>query len=122
MTAKVISNIERRDINGKRHDNDATTVKLWVESMKCQEKIQYYFIITQKSFQLVLQSGFQSEMLAPEKVVCTDDTDGKNAYNLHLTILMVLNELEEGLPEIGLYAIILTHQVCKLVSMQSRPM
>ena len=32
----------------------------------------------------------------PEKVVCIDDTHGTNAYNLHLTTLMVLDELEEG--------------------------
>ena len=103
VTAKDISNIERSfnlDINGKRHDDDATSVKLWVESMKFQENnpvLHYYH--SDESFQLVLQSAFQSEMLkklAPEKVVCIDDTHGTNAYNLHLTTLMVLDELEEG--------------------------
>ena len=29
-------------------------------------------------------------------MVCIDDTHGTNTYNLHLTTLMVVDELEEG--------------------------
>ena len=105
-TPKDIRNIENSfglGINGRRHDDDSTSVKLWIDEMKLQETTNPVLLHehTEHDFILVLQTKFQAEMLAnfaSQKVVCVDDTHGTNAYGFTLTTLMVVDEYGEGFP------------------------
>ena len=50
---------------------------------------------------LIIQSPFQANMLktfSSQKAVFIDDTHGTNAYGLHLTTLLVVDDYGEGLP------------------------
>jgi len=93
---KDIRNIKNNlglGINGRRHDDDSTSVKLWIDEMKLQE--------TTNPVLLVLQTKFQAEILANfafQKVVCVDYTHGTNAYGFTLTLYMVVDEYGEGFP------------------------
>ena len=103
---KDIRNIEKSfglNIDGQKHNDDATSVKLWVEEMKCQGEsnpvLLYDHNDSSDDFIIVLQSTLQAEMLkhlASQKVVCIDDTHGTNAYNFYLSSLMVIDEFGEG--------------------------
>ena len=105
-TMKDIRNIEKSfgmNIDGQKHNDDATSVKLWVEEMKAQGESNpvLFYDHNDKSddFIIVLQSTLQAEMLkhlASQKVVCIDDTHGTNAYNFYLSSLMVIDEFGEG--------------------------
>lgn len=102
---KDICNIEKSfglNIDGQKHNDDATSVKLWVEEMKSQgdsNPVLLYDHNSSDDFIIVLQSTLQAEMLkclASQKVVCIDDTHGINAYNFYLSSLMVIDEFGEG--------------------------
>ena len=105
-TMKDIRNIERRfglNNDGQMNNDDATSVKLWVEEMKSQADnnpvLLYDHNNSSDDFIIVLQSTLQAEMLkcfASKNVVCIDDTHGTNAYNFYLTSLMVIDEFGEG--------------------------
>ena len=48
---------------------------------------------------MVLQSPLQRNMLKQcslQSTICVDDTHGTNAYEFHLTTLMVIDEFDEG--------------------------
>lgn len=50
---------------------------------------------------LIIQSPFQANMLklfSSQRTVFVDDTHGTNAYGIHLTTLLVVDEYGEGFP------------------------
>ena len=105
-TMKDIDNIEKSfglNADGKRHNDDSTSVMLWVEEMK-QEVNKNPVLLYEPSdrsddFILVIQSSLQAEMMkchASGKVVCIDDTHGTNAYGFYLTTIMIMDEFGEG--------------------------
>ena len=103
-TTQDVRNIERSfclGVNGRRHDDDATSVKVWVDDMRSQEINNPVLLYehTEDAFILVIQSKFQAELLrkyASQNVVCVDDTHGTNAYNFNLITLIVVDEYGEG--------------------------
>ena len=109
ITTKDISNIERSyGINSDhiRHQDDATSVKLWIEDMKSTESNNPVLLYEPQEmegteFLLVLQSLFQANMLkilCSGKTVCVDVTHGTNSYGFHLTTVVVIDEYGEGFP------------------------
>ena len=114
-TKKDIANIERAfGLRGHRkHDDDATSVRLWVKEMKSKgdktpvllykEQGKYYDMwpsLHTQEFALAIQTLFQAEMLktfGPGKVKCIDATH-KNRYDFQLVTLLVINEYGEGFP------------------------
>ena len=109
ITTKDIRNIEKGygiDSGHIRHQDDATSVKLWVDDMSSAESNNPVLLYEPQEtegteFMLVLQSNFQAEMLkilCSGKTVCVDDTHGTNSYGFHLTTVVVIDEYGEGFP------------------------
>ena len=113
ITRKDIANIERSyGLQGsKRHDDDATSVHLWVIEMehagnknpvifykpqgKCLEKTS----LLKNDFVLAVQTSLQVDVLktcGPNKVICIDATHGTNAYDFSLITVVVMDEFGEG--------------------------
>ena len=116
ITRKDIANIERAYglRRHRRHDDDATSVRLWVDEMdskgdknpvlvyKEQGKnhIKWPNLHTRDSA-LAIQSPFQTETLklfGPGKVICIDATRGTNGYDFQLVTILVVDEFGEGYP------------------------
>ncbi|XP_065896991.1 uncharacterized protein [Dysidea avara] len=108
ITKKDIRNIEKAfGLRGnERHEDDATSVGLWVEEMRQSDNNPVLLYKAQgvndstlckDDFVLALQTPFQAYMLMTfgnDKVVCIDSTHGTNA----LTTVIVVDELGEGYP------------------------
>ena len=105
ITAKDIDNIDEQfgiKEDYKRHSDDATSVKLWVDEMSgCNDNPVLLYNAGDLNFVMVLQSPLQKTMLkqrSAQSTICIDDTHGTNAYQFHLTTLMVIDEFGEGFP------------------------
>ena len=113
LTRKDIANIQRtyclRGI--ERHKDDATSVHLWVESMKVQKDNPVLLYKPQgqvdaeglatPDFVLALQTQLQADILrrfSQNRVVCVDGTHGTNGYDFTLITVMVIDEYGEGFP------------------------
>ena len=81
---------------------DATSVHLWVDEMNGWDGNPVSLHDAgDLSFLMVLQSSLQRNMLkqcSSQSTIYVDDTHGTNAYEFHLTILMVIDECGEGFP------------------------
>ena len=104
-TAKDIDNIDEKfgtKDDYKRHSDDATSVKLWVDEMNgCDGNPVLLYDAGDLSFLMVLQSPLQRNLLkqrCSQSTICVDDTHGTNAYEFHLPTLMVIDEFGEGFP------------------------
>ena len=104
-TAKDIDNIDEKfgtKDDYKRHSDDATSVKLWIDEMNgCDSNPVLLYDAGDLSFLMVLQSPLQRNLLkqrCSQSTICVDDTHGTNAYEFHLTTLMVIDEFGEGFP------------------------
>ena len=115
ISRKDIRNIERAyGLNGdRRHDDDATSVELWVNEMndkgdqspvllyKPQGKNKTFDNLHANDFVLAIQTPMQADMmkaLGNEKVVCIDATHGTNGYDFSLITVLVTDEFGEGYP------------------------
>ena len=109
ITAKDVDNIDRKiGINAeyRRHNDDSTSIGLWVEEMKSRgndNPVLFYKPLQKDNpdFMLIIQSSFQANMLklfSSQRAVFVDDTHGTNAYGIHLTTLLVVDEYGEGFP------------------------
>lgn len=99
------------DYNTKLHEDDFTSVKLWVEeSRKHEDCPVLYFknqgdedpenILEKNDFALILMTNFQKHMackLASQKV-CIDGTHGLNAYDFQLHSIVTVDEYHNGVP------------------------
>lgn len=114
ITRKDIANIEKAyglKVD-RRHDDDATSVMLWVEEMKTKAdenpvliykpqgsstELSYMHI---NDFVLAIQTPLQAEMLKRfgNNVLCIDATHGTNGYDFSLITLIVIDEFGEGYP------------------------
>ena len=114
-TRKDITNIERSfGLHGnKRHDDDATSVMLWVEEMRktgTKSPVLVYkrqgekitgCNLHEKDFVLGIQTPLQAEMLKTfgnNSIICIDATHGTNGYDFELITVMVVDEFGEGYP------------------------
>uniref|UniRef100_A0A2S2NX01 ZSWIM1/3 RNaseH-like domain-containing protein n=1 Tax=Schizaphis graminum TaxID=13262 RepID=A0A2S2NX01_SCHGA len=116
LEKKDLHNI-RRDFNitysTKHHENDAVSVKLWVDRMKSKDDhspILYFkpqgeidlnvphFI--ENDFCLIIMTQYQSEMLVQfgNDKICIDGTHGLNSYNFQLYTIVVIDEYGNGYP------------------------
>ncbi len=116
ITRKDIANIERAyGLRGhRRHDDDATSVRLWVDEMESKgdktpvlvykEQGKNYIEwpnLHKQDFVIVIQTPFQAEMLklfGPGNVICVDATHKTNGYDFQLVTLLVVDEFGEGFP------------------------
>jgi len=121
---KRIHLIEKKDLynikrdynisyNTKSHENDAVSVRLWVEAMKKKgegnpvlyfkeqgeddEDVPHF---TKNDFCLIIMTQFQSEMFLKfgNDKVCIDGTHGLNSYNFQLYSLVIVDEYGNGFP------------------------
>lgn len=109
ITAKDVDNIDRMigiNTEYRRHNDDSTSIGLWVEEMRSRENdnpVLFYKPLEKDNpdFMLIIQSTFQASMLkqfSSQRAVFVDDTHGTNAYGIHLTTLLVVDEYGEGFP------------------------
>ena len=115
ITRKDIRNIERPfGLQGnRRHDDDATSVALWVEEMKqagMQSPVLLYKAqgeqmdgsnLHNRDFVLCIQTAQQANLLQKfgnGKVVCMDATHRTNSCDFSLITLIVVDEFAEGYP------------------------
>ena len=103
----------------KLHENDHTSVSLWVDSLRSKEATDDdsdnpIFIFKQQGheqtsdiddvgkndFLIGIQTCFQGEMLKKfgPAAICMDSTHGTNVYDFYLITILVLDDLGEGVP------------------------
>ncbi|KAE9523853.1 hypothetical protein AGLY_015741 [Aphis glycines] len=113
---KDLHNIKRDyniSYNTKSHENDAVSVRLWVEDMKKKgennpilyfkeqgendENVPHF---SKNDFCLIIMTQFQSEMFLKfgNDKVCIDGTHGLNSYNFQLYSLVIVDEYGNGFP------------------------
>ncbi len=112
LTRKDITNIRMEFCSGnKRHQDDATSVHLWVEEMKTHHQnpvllykpqgkppVQGCEKFAEKDFILCIQTSLQADILkkfSSKRVVCVDSTFGTNGYDFVLVTVMVVDEYGE---------------------------
>ncbi len=113
ITRKDIINIERSfGLQGnRRHDDDATSVKLWVEEINQNGNYSPVLLykgqgqeganLQERDFVLGIQTQQQGKMLKTfgnDRVVCIDATHGTNGYDFSLITIIVVDEFGEGYP------------------------
>lgn len=97
--------------NGKRHENDAVSLDLWVQENTSKNPdgnpILYYKkqgiaspYLKQEDFCLIIMNKFQKSMIQKfgSSTLTIDGTHGMNCYDFELTTLMVLDEYRQGFP------------------------
>ena len=114
-TRKDIQNIERSFglREAKKHQDDATSVSLWVQEMSKSKVNPVLLYKTQgqnefsecpslkrDDFMLVIQAPNQKQLLQKfgSNIVCMDDTHGTNRYHFYLITVLVVDEFGEGCP------------------------
>lgn len=113
---KDLYNIKRDyniSYNTKSHENDAVSVRLWVEAMKKkgEDNPVLYFKeqeedddnvphFSKNDFCLIIMTQFQSKMFLKfgKDKVCIHGTHGLNSYNFQLYSLVVVDEYGNGIP------------------------
>lgn len=112
LERKDLHNIKRDFSLGystRRHENDAVSVKLWVETMKqLEESPILYFkeqgeidaCFTKDDFILIIMNEFQAKRLTTlgKSKICIDGTHGLNSYGFQLYTIMVVDEFGSGVP------------------------
>ena len=118
LTKKDLYNIEKSFNVRKeqRHNDDATSVRIWVEEMRQREDNPVLLYKPQGQLEplvgtckglsiddiiLVIQTPIQADMFlkcANQSAVCVDATHGTNAYDFQLISILVVDELGEGFP------------------------
>ncbi|XP_049779353.1 uncharacterized protein LOC126176251 [Schistocerca cancellata] len=107
LEKKDLHNIKRDFDIGyatKKHENDAVSVKLWVEEMKRQSDNPVLYFKQQKQvdpnfqdedFILIIMTDFQAEQLLKygEDKICVDGTHGMTAYDFQLFTIVVVDRL-----------------------------
>ena len=112
INRKDLQNIQkefRLSDEEKLHENDAISVRLWVEKMadsednpvlyfKEQGKRDNNSFLAISDFQIVLMSKFQLKMLKEfvNEKICIDSTHGTNTYDFSLTTLLTVDEFGAG--------------------------
>lgn len=97
----------------KNHENDAVSVKLWVDQIKSKDGYNpiLYFKdqgvhdpnaphFVENDFCLIIMTQYQSEMLIHfgNDKLCIDGTHGLNSYNFQLYTIVVIDEYGNGYP------------------------
>ncbi|XP_069695882.1 uncharacterized protein [Periplaneta americana] len=110
---KDIQNIKRDfNINGvvSRHQNDAISVRLWVQEMVKQDNCVIYFkeqgkeddssLLKVEDFVLIIMTTFQKEMIRKYggDKICLDGTHGLNNYDFSLYSMLVIDKFKNGCP------------------------
>ncbi|XP_035225897.1 uncharacterized protein LOC118198347 isoform X4 [Stegodyphus dumicola] len=115
ISRKDLSNIKHKfgisnTLSGCHNENDALSVKSWVEGMKekadnvvlfYKEQGMKHDHLNENDFLLIIMTPVQKHML---KVfgcgdrICIDSTHGLKNYNFELVTLLVIDEFEEGFP------------------------
>ena len=115
LIRKDIKNIEKAYCvtEHQRHQDDATSIYLWVEEMtkqklnsvllyKAQDQTpSVHHILKNKDFAIGIQTPLQAEMLiqlSKDSVICVDSTHRTNGYNFDLITIVVIDEYGEGFP------------------------
>ncbi|XP_047108757.1 uncharacterized protein LOC124777406 [Schistocerca piceifrons] len=112
LEKKDLHNIKRDFDIGyatKKHENDAVSVKLWVEEMKRQSDNPVLYFKQQKQvdpnfqdedFILIIMTDFQAEQLLKygEDKICVDGTHGMTAYDFQLFTIVVVDRYGAGMP------------------------
>lgn len=105
LTRDDLHNINRSFnlYNGRNHKDDATSVKILVDSFSGLENNPIHFYQTEqegREFMMVIMTSFQKNMLLKfgEKSILIDGTHGTNEYGFLLFTLLVVDELNEGIP------------------------
>lgn len=94
------------------HENDATSVHIWVKAMadKQETVVRFYkqqgsdmpgsSTFAKEDFALVLMTEAQEDLLKElgSGTVCIDSTHGTTGYDFQVTTLLVLDEYGSGLP------------------------
>lgn len=93
------------------HENDAISVRLWVDSLsrlkntpiiffKEQGEVDKMNILGTADFQIIIMSQFQRLMidLFGKDNICIDSTHGTNAYDFSLTTLLTVDDFGSGFP------------------------
>lgn len=111
-----LKNIQRDFLlksNERRHANDFTSVKLWIDSMTsaCEESPVLYTkmqgsqdpskVLEEKDFMLIIMTKFQKDMIRKFGVngkICVDGTHGTNGYDFELHTLLTIDEFGSGCP------------------------
>ena len=98
----------------RRHEDDSTSVDLWVEYMnlkygtnspvlfykKLGNSDEKYNHLRSDDFMLVIATEFQLEMLQQfgSKKICVDGTHGLNSYRYQLFTVLIIDEFSNGVP------------------------
>ncbi|XP_046988402.1 uncharacterized protein LOC124594095 [Schistocerca americana] len=112
LEKKDLHNIKRDFDIGyatKKHENDAVSVKLWVEEMKRQSDNPVLYFKQQKQvdpnfqdedFILIIMTDFQDEQLLKygEDKICVDGSHGMTAYDFQLFTIVVVDRYGAGMP------------------------
>ncbi|XP_049939164.1 uncharacterized protein LOC126413307 [Schistocerca serialis cubense] len=112
LEKKDLHNIKRDFDIGyatKKHENDAVSVRLWVEEMKRQSDNPVLYFKQQKQvdpnfqdedFILIIMTDFQAEQLLKygEDKICVDGTHGMTAYDFQLFTIVVVDRYGAGMP------------------------
>ena len=128
LSTQDIRNVKRSILERqiKRHENDATSVDIFVQELQHEPFIpvllykpqgnesEKYPSLRKDSFILAVQTEFQMKLYQEfsNKILCIDATHSTNAYRFKLITCLVQDEFNQGCPTISLYKIILT--ICNL--------
>lgn len=98
----------------QRHEDDSTSVDLWVEYMKLKygtispvlfykkygDNCEQYNCLHPDDFMIVIATEFQLEMLQlfGNKKICIDGTHGLNSYRYQLFSVLVVDDYSNGVP------------------------
>ncbi|CAG9817796.1 unnamed protein product [Phaedon cochleariae] len=115
LEKKDLHNIKRDfsiSYSTKFHENDALSVKLWVEMMKEKKlenncEVLYYkeqgqcdTFFEREDFILIIMTEYQEMELClfGSEKICIDGTHGLNAYGFQLYTIMVVDDFGRGVP------------------------
>lgn len=114
LTRKDVTNIEKTYcLKGiQRHQDDATSIHMWVEEMNNQEnspvllykpqgQSKGYTNLSPNDFILAIQTPLQADIMkrfSDGRVICVDGTHGTNGYDFTLITVMIIDEYGEGFP------------------------
>ena len=116
LTRKDISNIEKAYCSKgiQRHQDDATSIHLWVEDMRTQQDNPVLLYkpqsqlptpdcadLSKQDFVLAIQTPLQADImkrLSKDRVICVDSTHGTTGYDFPLITVLIVDEYGEGFP------------------------
>lgn len=115
VTRKDLHNIMRDfkiTYSTRKHDDDLTSVALWVAEMNSEEESPVLFYkeqhrvdssdykLEETDFNLIIMTRYMKTMILEfgTDKICIDGTHGTNGYDIQLFTLLIIDEFSNGCP------------------------